>query len=270
MPIYDREANTALPYDVDGNVRKAAYCVDGSVCYQASIRILEYNVGNFANGETGGYSGNDLIGYIDTWKAFFNSCDADVALITESRKYIDSSNTTLSKTGLYEDVFGYCSENYGTSTPWGKVLLTNAAQSGVVSKRFTNQRSTSSGYVGASVTINGISVFIVSVHFIHDANNADIRALQMQELINDVSGYSNVIIGGDMNTPDISELSVLESAGFVFANTTPTNTYAYPTPTLPLDNVGIRGSGLAIKSFSALGAVSLSDHIPTITEIQIN
>ena len=265
-------------YDIEGNELNSAYSIDSSFLPQAydiegyellsTIKILEYNVGNFSQGGTTGYSGNDLAGYMSDWISFISSCNSDVCLFTESRKYVDSSNTTLSANGIYSNVYSNVL-GYYPSTNWGAVLLSNASQSDTKTVKFTNQSSSESKYVGAMINLKGVNVYVVSVHFIHGGTeNATIRTAQMNELITALSSYDNVIIGGDFNTHVLTELSTLQSAGFTFANDG-VSTFSVSDPTLPLDNVGVRGNKLSIQSFNVLSDVTLSDHMPTITEILV-
>jgi hypothetical protein len=62
--------------------------------------ILEYNVGNFSDGEPEGYDGDDLQGFAEQWRHFFGENTADICLISESRTYIDH-NKTLSSASEY-------------------------------------------------------------------------------------------------------------------------------------------------------------------------
>lgn len=279
MAVYDKHGNLLNNiYSANGEILSTGYDKDGNIIHQSGdfiIRVLEYNVGNFSHDPNygssdgiSGYTGLNVSDYIAEWENFINSCHADIALITESRKYIDSSNSVLAESELYADVFNYQTSNYIAGTPWGKVLLTKAQQSNSVSKQFTRQRSSGNGYAGALITINDVDIYVVSVHFIHDESNSDIRTLQMQELLSDVSNYENVIIGGDLNTTNLSELSIMD--GFTFANGTLAtyNTWEYPNATYPLDNVGVKGNKLSLRSFTRLNS-ALSDHYPTLTEILV-
>ena len=238
------------------------------------IRILEYNVGNFSEGGTTGYTGGDLDGYIANWATFIGKESADISLITESRRYIDSGNTALSNGRLYSPLFKEVLDDYVTSGHnYGRVLLSQMEQSETVKKSFTNQSSSSSGYVGALMNVNGIDVFVVSVHFIHGGEpNYSVRALQMAELVNDISQYENVIIGGDLNTHDLSyELDTLKNAGFTFANGGIFGTHStfVTDANAPLDNVGIKGDKLKLVGFDVMTDIELSDHYPTITQILV-
>lgn len=232
------------------------------------IKALSYNVGNFANGGTGGYTGNDLTDYIGNWARFIGGYD--VCFFSESRKHIDSSNSTLSDSGLYSKLYDHILA-YNPSEDWGVALLTNDSQSATQTKKFTNQSSSESKYAGALISINGIDVYVVVVHFVHGSATAT-RIAQMTELINAVSAYDNVIIGGDFNTSDITEVATLENAGFTFANGGVwgiNKTYSVTDPQYPLDNIGVRGDNLKIKAFTPLSDIALSDHMPIVAEIEI-
>jgi endonuclease/exonuclease/phosphatase family metal-dependent hydrolase len=116
-------------------------------------------------------------------------------------------------------------------------------------------------------------VYVVSVHFVHDGTNATAtRIAQMQELVANITNYENIIIGGDLNTTDLTELATLQNAGFTFGNGGAfgtVNSFSVSNPAYPLDNVGVRGSKLKLRSFEVLSSITLSDHMPTITEILV-
>lgn len=252
-------------YDIDGN----RIDVGGSEEYK-KIRVLSYNVGNFDNGGTAGYSGNDLDGYIAEWARFLGSCNADIALLSESRRYIDSANTVTSKNGLYSKLFNYVSDFDNGSIPWAKVLATEIEQKNVISARFNNHGVSNAGYVGAKIIVNGVEIFVVATHLIHGGDdNIPTRVLEMQELVDLTSSYENVIIGGDLNTASLGQLDTFRNAGFSLANggfLGTQNTWNSTKPSLPLDNVLVKGNNIKIRSFELLES-SLSDHLPTIAEI---
>ena len=242
-------------------------------------RILEYNVGNFTGSSGGftGYTGDDLDGYIADWATFIGNQNADLCLFTESRKYIDSGNTALTESSLYSKLFNntldYYNKTGSNANNQGFVLLSQNDQSNTSKVTFTNQNSSKNGYVGALVKLNGIDVYVVSVHLVHGGEPTySTRDAQMAELVSAISSYDNVIIGGDLNTHDLSyELDTLINAGFTFANggVFGTHTTYLTDPNAPLDNVGVKGDKLKLVGFNVLTDVSLSDHYPTVTEILI-
>lgn len=235
-----------------------------------SICFLVYNIGNFSEGKTTGHTGDDLNEYIQNWKSFIESCNADMSLFTESRKYIGSGNKAETKTSLYSPLYQYVLDYY-PSMNWGIAMLTRSEQSETVKAKFQHQRSSESKYVKSSILIGGIPVCVVAVHLIHGGEtNKDIRAQQMDELIADLENYENVIIGGDFNTHDLNELEPLKNAGYVFANGGAFgtfNTHTVGDPTAPLDNLCVRSNTLAIKSITAMYNIVLSDHVPLLIEI---
>jgi endonuclease/exonuclease/phosphatase family metal-dependent hydrolase len=249
----------------------AIYDVNGKIIGGEPKRynILEYNVGNF---DVDGYAGNDLDGYTATWAKFIGKCNADICMFSESRKYIDHGDTKTPTEVLYSKLYDNVL-TYNPSTKWGEALMSNSQQSQQISGKYVNQRSSESKYVGALINLNGVDVYVVSTHLIHDGtNNTDIRVAEMAELVALVSEYDNVIIGGDFNTTDLSELTTLTNAGFTFANGGlfgENNTFEVGNMIYPLDNVGIRGSKLKLQSYEILDTVTLSDHVPTITGILV-
>jgi len=237
------------------------------------IRVLSYNVGNFDDGGTSGHSGSDLAEYIASWTRFLGSCSADIALFTESRKYIDSANTTPSVSGLYANVFNSVSEYDQGNIPWNKVLATEATQTNVSKVTYVNRGSSAAGYVSAVLSINGVEVFVACTHLIHGGDeNIQLRIAEMQELIAASAQYDNVIIGGDMNTASLAQLDAFTQAGYTLGNGGvfgTQNTWNSTSPTLPLDNVIIKGNKLKFRSFEVLDG-TLSDHKAVIAEIAVS
>jgi len=254
-----------MVYDIDGN---------NVITEPKSYRILEYNIANFTgDGTFDGYSGDDLDGYVAEWAKFIGNCNADICLFAESRTYVDSKNTLESKSGLFDKLYKYVAE-YGDAVSWRVATLTNVAQLNVRSAKFTNQISGGgSKYITTDITLNGVDICLIIAHFVHGGSaNATIRKKQMQELITLSANYDNVIIGGDFNTQDISEVSTFMDAGFVMGNGGIFGeqfTQSRPTPTYPVDNVCVKGEKLRLQSFKVLYDCELSDHYPTITDIII-
>lgn len=253
-----------MVYDINGN----------SLTEPKRYRVLEYNIANFtSDGTFDGYSGDDLDGYVAGWAEFIGSCNADICLFTESRTYIDAQNSLDSKIGLYDKLYTSVSE-YGDSIPWRVAMLSNNVQSNIRKAKFTNQISGGgSKYIAADITLNGVDICLIVTHFVHGGNdNTAVRIRQMQELITLTSNYENVIIGGDFNTHDISEISTFENAGFTCGNGELFGTFLTqpkPTPTYPVDNVCVRGEKLKLQSFKVLYDYGLSDHYPCIVDIVV-
>lgn len=249
----------------------AIYDVNGKIIGGEPKRynILEYNVGNF---DVDGYAGDDIDEYIASWAKFMGKCNAEICMMSEARQYIDHANTITPTEVLFSKLYSNVL-TYNPSVKWGEALMSNGPQSQRISGQYVNQRSSESKYVGAMLNLNGVDVYVVSTHLIHDGkNNTDIRILEMQELINLLSDYDNVIVGGDFNTTDITELSVMTDAGFTFANGGlfgTNNTFEVGNMVYPLDNVGVRGDKLKIQSFEVVTDIILSDHVPTITGVLI-
>lgn len=237
-------------------------------------RILEYNIGNFSNGATSGYVGNDLDEYISEWARFIGASSADICLLTETREHIDSDNVVTAQNGLYAPLYKHVTV-YNPSENWGAGLLTTVPQKEKQTVIFENQPSGGgqSKFVGALLSLNGIEVYVVSAHLTHGGSSeSSVRALQMQELISKIANYDNVILGGDFNTDNLDELAPFESAGFIFANGSVfgvNNTAPTDNPNNPLDNVGCRGNKLHLCMFAPDKNITLSDHIPSIAEILI-
>lgn len=231
--------------------------------------VLQYNIGNFGNG----YNGNDLTGYIADWATFIGKCNADICLFSESRKFIDRGDSIESMTALYTKLYPYASKYGNINVPWEVAMLTNVEQANLDMGLFVNQQNSLSKYIAGEITLNGVDILLMSVHLVHGGSAAtEVRYLQMQKLIDMASDYDNVIIGGDFNTQDITEMNKMVEAGFTIGNGGLFNVFLTqepPTPEYPVDNVCIKGDKIKFQSFKALYDCALSDHYPTLSTLLI-
>lgn len=257
-----------MVYDINGNEIS-------SVPELKRIRVLEYNIANFTgDGTYYGYNGNDLSEYMAEWAKYIGSTNADICLFAESRKHIDSDNTTLSTASLFSELYNYVND-YGNADlePWRVAILTNVEQTNVIGNIFTHQVTDGgSKYIMADVIINGLPVKIITVHLMHGSEQSSVtlRAQQMSELIDMTQNVDNVIIAGDFNTRSLSELQAMKNAGFSFSNGGIWGeflTQGKPTPLYPVDNICVKGGHLKIQNFTVDYDCLLSDHYPSITDI---
>lgn len=240
------------------------------------FKFLAYNVGNFSNGSTFGYVGNDLESYIVEWLRFFGEYTPDVCCLTESRTYIDNANTALSKDRLYLPIYKYAT-NYNPSTEYGAVVLSNKAQNNIQSGLFATRVSSESKYICTTININGIDIFVAVAHLNHtvvgsEEASINARAAQMAELIAKANGHDNVIIGGDFNIRTISEITPFVTAGYTLANGGifgTFNTWPENEPIYPCDSIVFKGDNLTLKDFEIFSGVTEDDHLATMTKILI-
>lgn len=238
--------------------------------------ILAYNVGNFADyGAHGGYSGDDLDGWITKWVQFFGKYSPDVCLLTESRLYVDSAMTALSKDRIYTPLYEFVS-NYNNSTSWGVALLSNNAQNDVHSSLFDTLVSAESKYLYTIINLNDVNVFMAVAHLNHTVSGKEqesiaARAAQMAELIEIASDYDNVIIGGDFNVLSLSEMNPFITAGYTLGNGGIFGEFETweDDPSYPLDNILIKGNKLRLKDFETFEGVTSHDHLATMAKILI-
>lgn len=255
----------------------AVYNANGESLEDAKIfNILAYNVGNFSDGTEYGYEGDDLDGYVKEWTRFFGGVHADVCLLSESRLYVDNANTLPSKEGLYQLLYKNVS-NYNPLNPYGIALLSDEQQKYLVYDHFQQRISSDSKYIGATLRLNGIDVFVVAVHANHTVEGHEqesiaVRTAQLNEIISIASTYDNVIIGGDFNVNNVSEYSVFTNAGYKIANGGifgDFDTWSEDDPQYPCDSVVVKGSKLQLKDFSVFKGVTNGDHLATIAKILV-
>ena len=152
-------------------------------------------------------------GMIDKQKSQLSAYSPDIALLQEvdigTRRINRGNNMTDLADGLYDTaLFGYeCDYDTGML---GTALLTDGALSGV--QYMENRKEYAeihNGYFHADVELSDITVSVYAVHL--NYARSDWRAQQLYELALDVSEDKSpyVIVAGDFNLHDFSELSVL-------------------------------------------------------------
>ena len=127
-------------------------------------------------------------------------------------------------------------------------------------KRDEDIKNTTSYYIESTVSINGKKVKLVHVHLMFSRKIPRVvQQLQIEELIKSYDRDKRVVIFGDFNTGDYSQL---KEAGYTLANNGKMITF--PKKKTPLDNIVAKG--LTISEVRVI-KTDLSDHYPIMCKI---
>lgn len=121
-------------------------------------------------------------------------------------------------------------------------------------------KNTTSYYIESTVSINGNKVKLINVHLMFSRIIPRVvQQLQIEELIKSYDRNKRVVIFGDFNTADYSQL---KEAGYTLANNGEMVTF--PKKKTPLDNIAAKG--LTISEVRVI-KTDLSDHYPIMCKI---
>ncbi len=117
-------------------------------------------------------------------------------------------------------------------------------------------------YIASDITLGGKNVKLVCVHLLFSRMNPGVvQTYQIEELIKKYRKYDRVIMCGDWNTSNYSQL---KKAGYTLANDG--SLITYPSKKTPLDNIAVKGVRL---SDVRVIKTKLSDHYPIVCRITI-
>lgn len=101
---------------------------------------------------------------------------------------------------------------YEFGSAYGNAILSAAPLTDKVNRHYSQGGSEPRGYVAADTTVAGRKVRVFATHLAAQAGQANVRKVQVGELITAVHAYPDVIVLGDFNTePNARELSPIWS-----------------------------------------------------------
>lgn len=271
-----------------------------------TIRVLSWNVGHFT-------MGNDYNPYASTgiadkfydeftegetyrpngnydvqkqrWDNMLTEIDADILLASE---YSDSWSKTPA-VEAYADIFGSKFPFYVNGTNYGY------SHNALYNRRFAFQYAwngelkeelalTGAGgrYLLKSMAVIADKDVVVAVTHLTPGNDIATRAIQIHDVIEDLSEYDYVILGGDFNVRDeADEFAAFAQAGYTLANCGAFGMkYTWPTtgwqgsydaapgvPYAALDNIIVKG--FTIDSVSIIDDSYLTDHCGVVSDLTI-
>lgn len=228
-----------------------------------NLKVCSYNLGVYNYGVSGAISEQDEATIITQCRNFFSEQNCDILGLQENRQIL---NTKSTNTEIYNYLYPYGYGFYNSTWLKSRYPLSQTGQSAF----------TSSGreYVYGTLDIDGLNVFVMSVHL---ALTGTMRAQEYTELIAILNQHEYFICFGDFNansdgsTDPQTEYNNLLNAGYHIANggylglmTT------HPQDNKKLDNIVTSNNIIIANSYVPdVYADMHSDHLPIIAELAI-
>ena len=235
------------------------------------VRVIQYNIGQFNWGVSGGLSQN-VADKIANYKAFFGSKDADIMTLQEFPTYIDSTEAYNAKTVLFDPLMS----SYSHLEKQTIIFSQNSFGASGFSYLHTSG-DPGSWCVYGNTMINGKNVALVSaVLSVESDQAAKLRALtKLTEVV--LANYTYAIVGMDTNALSQTEaeamLSFMQGKGYVSANW---DYYGYKdTYNLgssmyhAVDNVFVKGGKVINIEVPNVYNDLSSDHFPVVVDIRM-
>lgn len=286
-PIYQKYANVRLRlylYSRDGNpitLSEASSIIMHSVFNQLinpiTIRVMQYNIGQFNFGHDGGYAGSGIGLKLSNYREMLMKYHPDILCLEEYREYVDSQNTHNADYILFNDMFPYKSyEEYG---------YVNFLAFQPFNFRHTYLH-TEGDYpvhmVYGSVIANNKEIAIGSCALNTEGGTPDgaMKLRALNKMVTLLSGYDTAIIGVDANASSEEEANAIKSFlkqnGFRTANWDYAGYFNTYNPSSQIykciDSIFIKGTArftnIEVVPTSEYNNL-LSDHLPVIADITI-
>ena len=262
-------ANTAItPYDVINLYAGASLTSDlGNVVDKDDIRIMQYNIGRYNYGVSGGLEDDKIPEKIANYKRFFGEYRPDIVCLQEYQQYIDGDRESVSANDvLFGELFPYLPASH-----YYDIFRSSLPFVDYYRKTFSN----GDGYTLAIFNIKN-KIFAILMSALR-YNDASVRASQFNEAMQILSNYDYAIFSADMNFADQEEMnSLLQIAsenGFKACNGGFFGTFDTIKSSLyfkPIDNILVKGD-VIIRNVIVPDAYDKlsSDHYPLIADIRI-
>ena len=228
---------------------------------------MQYNIGRYNYGVSGGLEDDKIPEKIANYKRFFGEYRPDIVCLQEYQQYIDGDRESVSANDvLFGELFPYLPASH-----YYDIFRSSLPFVDYYRKTFSN----GDGYTLAIFNIkNKIFAILMSALRYNDANA---RASQFNEAMQILSNYDYAIFSADMNFADQEEMnSLLQIAsenGFKACNGGFFGTFDTIKSSLyfkPIDNILVKGDVIIRNAFvpDAYDKLS-SDHYPLIADIRI-
>ena len=225
----------------------------------AKINVMTNNVGLFNSGVTIGIPAAELDQGIIDWKALITENQQDIIFLQELPTEVDESKTIDTYETLYKDIYPYFTKQYNSQ---GWLGIASKYPFVATEDQFASARQ----WLYGTINIGGVEIAIANVHLTPGETNGAIRATEIAEIIAQMSGKDNVIIGGDFNTWLSTELDDFVTDGYKLANWGYFGTInTVPSPLEAFDNIIVKGGQINTSNVSSL--IATSDHHPLYSSI---
>jgi endonuclease/exonuclease/phosphatase family metal-dependent hydrolase len=202
-------------------------------------------------------------GQIASQQEQVKSYSPDLLLLQEvdvgTRRIGGGSNMLSMAEGLYENMLYGDASAYDCGTI-GNALLTKGTLSNEDDLLVQDSAQIQKGYFHTNVQINGVSLSVYNVHL--EYRRSDWRAQQLYSLSLEVAADKSkyIIVAGDFNLQDFSELNVLDSLTALNNDETYYSTYhGLDWNTQAIDNILYTADTLALQA-AEMPVNGLSDH----------
>ncbi len=227
--------------------------------YKKAISLMTFNVGQYYDGATS--CPND---YVDTqknvYKQIIEKYHPDFIFTQEAPEFCNVGGTILGRT-FFDD---YYSINVGMHNTSGKQFITNHDIFDYKFVSFSNERE----YIKAYTYINGIKIALYNTHLSY--TSANIRAVQINELIADMQTEEYVILAGDLNVASADELIPFTNAGYRLGNCGSFGSFMTAAPNQFVDNIIVSSNITLCKAFMEDKLYeSMNDHRPFILTVEV-
>jgi len=240
---------------------------------KSELILATWNIGYFSNGLSGNSAikSSDFTEKLKNYRSLiYDSIRSDIISINEyNRVFIgkdNEDNKNITSSLLFEH-FPY--EIVGPKKGFRKALFSKKKlenkrliyfQCHKTFERDIDIRNTTSYYIESTVYVNKKKIKLVNVHLMFSRKIPGIvQQMQIEELLKTYERDKRVVIFGDFNTGDYSQL---KKAGYTLANNGKLVTF--PEKETPLDNIAAKG--LTISEVRVI-KTDLSDHYPIMCKI---
>ncbi len=233
------------------------------------ISIASWNVGHFSRG----LSVDSFVptAEVDSWalayRDFIKETNARIFFVSEYSPYLDTNKTVRTPSAVFRD-YGTA---YESPLEGGHVnsLFIKGLESSPSEIISYSHRYQKTHFNWTRVKIGGYETIVVATHLEPNfpTDQAEVRARQLRQLIENFRDYPRVIIGADWNFAVPSENAPLLEAGFTMANGGRIATWPSDSPRSPIDDFAVKG--FEISNFRKMAAPKLSDHCLVTCEIEV-
>lgn len=223
------------------------------------LRVMSHNLGKYNYGLGNGYSGDDVDDKLLAWKRMIGSNTPDFVMIQENVLYFDAAHNYVSASALWDQLYPYYASDRGSLgiAIRSKYPLSNAQKIAIGSRYI----------VIAETMIGAVKIAVAVTHLTPGYTQADeeTRRSEASLVVEALSSYDHVILGGDFNTSDATTLAIFTAAGYTLGN----NGYFGSIETLSgeyIDNIIVKGFNFYNVNSSSEQAIT-SDHYPIVAEM---
>lgn len=260
------------------------FAMGNAAASYVSPALPDKGYGDFSEGETYTPNGNEAV-QRQRWNTRMTDIAPDIMLFSEYNGiFVKNSDTNT-----HDDLFGrfcpYCvvgtSNGYSHNALYNRRFPFQYAWNGELSEELSLTGGGGRYLLKGKVVMGNTEVVVAVTHL--DPSYESTRAQQISAIIDDLSSYSHIILGGDFNTTADaqSEFAPFTTAGYTMANcgsfgvkmTWPSTGWqrsydANPgSPYCAIDNIIVKG--FSINNVEIIDESHLTDHCGVVADLTI-